>query len=103
MSISEYELFKRLDAEFDDVNFSTYPVSKPTSEIMVSFPVEKIASIRKSVPTYDGYQEILERVIGIIINEKLDDMVEDSLVTKVRIFEDEISTMLSGRYDDVDE
>lgn len=53
----------------------------------------------KHVPTYDGYDAILERVRGIINTELLTVEQKDSLLTKLEGFQYEIEEILSGRYD----
>lgn len=55
--------------------------------------------LKNRVPTYDGYDAILERVRGIINTELLTVEQRDSLLTKLEGFQYEIEEILSGRYD----
>lgn len=54
---------------------------------------------KKQVPTYDGYDAILDRVRGIINSELLTVDQKDSLLSKLEGFQYEIEEILSGRHD----
>ena len=56
---------------------------------------------KKEIKSYDGYEDILDRVRGIV-RAKLGALYKTHEVLKeLNAFEDEITAMLDGRYEDM--
>mgnify|MGYP003138261042 CR=1 FL=1 len=51
---------------------------------------------------YDGYQDILNNIKGIIKTEALTEMQKESLLSKIKNFEIVIEETLSGRADEAE-
>tara|TARA_R110000824_G_scaffold140160_6_gene305822 strand:- start:5906 stop:6091 length:186 start_codon:yes stop_codon:yes gene_type:complete len=52
------------------------------------------------VKTYDGYEEILDRVRGIVRAKLGAHNKTKEVIKEINAFEDEISSMLDGRFED---
>lgn len=99
------EVLKELDPKY---NFDASESLKALAKRMDKEDWDRLAEAmkyprgnphKKHVPTYDGYDAILDRVRGIINSEILTVDQKDSLLTKLDGFQYEIEEILSGRYD----
>ena len=56
---------------------------------------------RKEIKSYDGYVDILDRVRGIVRAELGAHYKTQKVLKEINAFEDEITAMLDGRYEDM--
>ena len=56
---------------------------------------------RKEIKSYDGYEDILDRVRGIVRAELGAHHKTQKVLKEINAFEDEITAMLDGRYEDM--
>jgi len=56
---------------------------------------------KTEIKSYDGYEEILDRVRGIVRAKLGAHSKTKEVIKEINAFEDEISAMLDGRYEEM--